>query len=207
MRTRDLATRVALASCTLRLAGCIGMADRPVTLERDSPTSRVGALRCESWRPGARSSVGPRCDHRYRSAPSLRAARSLRHAARTKDPSPAAAAAPLVPQYPLSTKTTDAPRTAASCAAHAPAGPPPITRTSASMLIQPAHRGSQLASYRCRLTSLLPLPSVAPSHLARSTIAPLSIFDRLPTQCPAPARSQYPVNQTHVLYHDVRTTR
>jgi hypothetical protein len=42
----------------------------------------------------------------------------------------AAAVAPLVPIRPLSTKTTDAPLSAAESAAQAPAGPPPRTRTS-----------------------------------------------------------------------------
>ena len=45
---------------------------------------------------------------------------------------PAAAVAPEMPQQPLSTSTTFAPLVAAAMAAQVPAGPPPITSTSAS---------------------------------------------------------------------------
>lgn len=44
---------------------------------------------------------------------------------------PPAAVGPLVPQNPLSTRITLAPLAAAAHAAQVPAGPPPITRTSA----------------------------------------------------------------------------
>lgn len=46
-------------------------------------------------------------------------------------PVPEGAVAPEVPQKPLSASSTRAPCAAALTAAHAPAGPPPITRTSA----------------------------------------------------------------------------
>lgn len=46
---------------------------------------------------------------------------------------PPDAVGPLVPQYPLSASTTRAPARAADSAAHVPAGPPPRTRTSATI--------------------------------------------------------------------------
>src|SRR4051794_19694233 len=46
-------------------------------------------------------------------------------------PVPTAAVAPLVPQYPLSARTTEAPSPAAFRAAQVAAGPPPTTSTSA----------------------------------------------------------------------------
>src|SRR4051812_34443184 len=71
-------------------------------------------------------------------------------------PVPPDAVAPLVPQYPLSARTTEAPSRVALSAAHVAAGPPPTTRTSvvSSRVMAQAPAGTrQDVNLRSRATS------------------------------------------------------
>ena len=83
------------------------------------PVDDQGALRCTSLQ-------GPEYMRLMRKRVKAAGARILDHS-----PVPEGAVAPEVPQKPLSASTTRAPCAAALTAAHAPAGPPPITSTSA----------------------------------------------------------------------------
>src|SRR2546423_14814001 len=77
--------------------------------------------------------IQPRSD-RYPPSPSRLAIAASRAAGRGstyQTPVPPDAVGPLVPQYPLSVRTTSAPDSAAASAAQVAAGPPPTTTTSA----------------------------------------------------------------------------